>query len=844
MRLVLKGLKYLSLVGGAFFALLVSTNVSAQIYADTPHKSLFAKEGDIQDLDLNFDFGSLDELQELLPKHLRSPLPLASDVVAPAPSVRPDFDLITPSQAQKGDVSRIEEFYRQATADRHLRQHGYDAFQGAVDRRAVPAGLVQDSYILGAGDRLNIAFMGERKDRGVYRITSQGTLVIDHLPQIAASGKTLEALRTDISHLLDAQGYHGEVIITLEGIRQLSVLVVGQVAKPGRHHISALHTALEAIEAAGGIEKTGSLRQVRLFRAGKSTTIDLYPILGLRGSNQALPTLQDGDRIIVPPLGATVAITGDVRQPGIYELPARGGLSATQGLELAGGVLSFGNNRITMHSPRSDGKRMMQEIADSSDEALRDGVVISVKRGADLPDGVVTLMGEVRSPGAYPFTSYKKLSQLLSNMQVFGDDVYPLMGVISRRQTGKLARKLVAFSPQDVFLKRADSNLQVGDQIYLLSRKDVMKVMAHEDGHEIDPLIAGFVREYGVSVQGAVRLSGTWPVAQPTPIQTVLDVAGGVTADGDVMRTEILRNDVGLLKQASYGADSGADRSTVARRDRVNLTEASAQSLTLAAGDSVRVPDRFEAVTRQSVTLAGEVRSPGTYDLMRGDTLLSVIERAGGLTDQAYPLGAVFSRAAERRREKEKYAAAAHDLERSIALAAKGDDGKVDMAQMAIAKELVNELKTIEPAGRITVQADPAILRQDPAQDILLESGDRVYFPKRPLSVRVTGEVLSPAALQFRADKNPRDYITEAGGTTHHADRGRIFVLFPDGSAQPLSASTWTTMRPVMIIPGSTIVVPRDPKPFDFIESAKDITQILSNLAITGIYADDLARRR
>ncbi|HEY8964263.1 MAG TPA: capsule biosynthesis GfcC family protein, partial [Alphaproteobacteria bacterium] len=138
---------------------------------------------------------------------------------------------------------------------------------------------------------------------------------------------------------------------------------------------------------------------------------------------------------------------------------------------------------------------------------------------------------------------------------------------------------------------------------------------------------------------------------------------------------------------------------------------------------------------------------------------------------------------------------------------------------------------------------DPGTLRQNPEQDMLLEAGDRLYMPKRPLSVRVTGEVLSPAALQFRADKKTSDYIAEAGGVSYHADKGRIFVLYPNGSAQPISASSWTSFKPLMITPGSTIVVPRDPKPFSFIDSAKDITQILSNLAITGIYAEDLVDR-
>ena len=156
-----------------------------------------------------------------------------------------------------------------------------------------------------------------------------------------------------------------------------------------------------------------------------------------------------------------------------------------------------------------------------------------------------------------------------------------------------------------------------------------------------------------------------------------------------------------------------------------------------------------------------------------------------------------------------------------------------------MARDLAAELRQVEAVGRITVEADPGILDTQPELDMLLESGDRLYIPQRPLTVRVAGEVLSPASLQFRKEKNPRDYVAEAGGYTYHADKDRVFVLYPDGSAQPLQLSMWNH-NAVMIPPGSTIVVPRDPKPFDFIQSARDVSQILSNLAITGIFLDDI----
>ena len=156
-----------------------------------------------------------------------------------------------------------------------------------------------------------------------------------------------------------------------------------------------------------------------------------------------------------------------------------------------------------------------------------------------------------------------------------------------------------------------------------------------------------------------------------------------------------------------------------------------------------------------------------------------------------------------------------------------------------MARSLAEELREVEAVGRITVEADPGMLAAHPELDMLLESGDRLFIPKRPLTVRVSGEILSPASLQFRDQKKPLDYIHQAGGFTYHADKERTFVLYPDGSAQPLQVSNWN-YKPIFIPPGSTIVVPRDPKPFDFIESAKDISQILSNLAITAIFLDDV----
>src|SRR5690606_20508177 len=120
-------------------------------------------------------------------------------------------------------------------------------------------------------------------------------------------------------------------------------------------------------------------------------------------------------------------------------------------------------------------------------------------------------------------------------------------------------------------------------------------------------------------------------------------------------------------------------------------------------------------------------------DLMPGDKLSDLLRRAGGLTPQAYPDGAIFSRESERKAEESRFRAAARDLERALAVAMEDQDKAPDSTQIAMARDLAGELRQVEAVGRITVEADPGVLATEPELDILLESGDRIYIPKRPL---------------------------------------------------------------------------------------------------------------
>lgn len=759
----------------------------------------------------------------------------------PSPAREEEMDFSAPP-------SPLEKIYS-TRAGEPLLQFGYDLFmaQDSISENPPPLGAVQDDFIIGSGDSLQITFSGQRTDQKIYTVTPEGTILIPDLPPVAAAGRSIGDLRATLEALV-SKLHNTQIYISLANVGKISVLVIGHVKNPGLKTLTSFDTIMDALIKSGGIEKTGSLRTIKLVRSGTTQTIDLYTLLQntitLHDTGRSDLRLRDGDRLIIPPIGKTFAVSGSVKRSGIFEIPESSaqndtGLFINDALEIAGGMLSAGYNRLMILEPQDNGQEIARQIQDTARTALRDGLVLMVENGDGKRSGTVVLKGNSRRNGMHDFSRNNTLSKLLHGQDILGDDTYPLIGVIKRWNTDQMATSFIAFPLRLVLKGTFDQNLADGDEIYLFSNQDIealqeeksrfSETTEQETGNA--SLLHAFLRENAVFVRGAVRKPGLYPVADGATLDTLLSVAGGMGMDANTQNIEIT---------SFQGGENGqAQGRNGTQRTYINLAETLPSSVPVHVGDSVRINHTTRKNEEKTVQIAGEILSPGKYDLVAGDRLSDLLTRAGGLTEHAYPEGAIFSRESERRTEEARYRAQAKDMERALAASLQQEKDRPDANQIALVRELAQTLSTIESVGRITVEADPAILQTQPELDVLLESGDRIYIPKRPSSVRVTGEILSPAALQFRQERTPRDYIEQAGGFTFHADKDRVFVLFPDGSAQPLQVNTWNH-KPVFIPPGSTIVVPRDPKPFDFIQSAKDISQILSNLAVTTIFVDDI----
>ncbi|MDB5371232.1 MAG: Polysaccharide biosynthesis/export protein, partial [Roseomonas sp.] len=247
----------------------------------------------------------------------------ASPVPQPAMPPRP---LAMPSPASPAPaemaLSNTEAFYA-ARLDLPLRQFGYDTFHELSPMGPAPAtlGTLPDNYVLGRDDEVMIAIRGRTRQSVTLRVNRDGTLLLPDLLPFPAAGRTLRELRADIGARVAQELGGSEAFVSVGQVRQIGVFVAGEVVRPGMQSLPALASALDALALAGGVRKTGSLRAIRIEGPNGRRIIDLYSVIAGEDGNPDL-MLREGERLVVPALGATVAMAGEVTRPGIYELAA------------------------------------------------------------------------------------------------------------------------------------------------------------------------------------------------------------------------------------------------------------------------------------------------------------------------------------------------------------------------------------------------------------------------------------------------------------------------------------------------------------------------------------------
>lgn len=456
-----------------------------------------------------------------------------------------------------------------------LKQFGYDFFDahagGFTALQDVPVG---PDYVIGPQDSLAVHIWNV-PDQNFNRsyiapVERDGMVVIPQVGAIPVGGQTFVQAERTIHARLSMLLKRFELHVSMARIRTMKVYVVGEVARPGAYELSALATASNAIYAACGPSRSGSLRQVRIMRDGKTIgQLDLYEFL-LQGDRRQDNRLQAGDVVLVPPLGPVVAISGSVKRPAIYEL--KPGTRLTELLTLAGGLTPL-SDRQRCHLFRQDpalqernmidvdlvralasqGQEKSRLGVEGGDPLLMDGDYIRI---ATLPTqvvNVVSLVGAVKSPGPYEFRAGMHVKDILTPEQLTVD-AYADRAEIVRTDPATYLTKVIPFSPKAVFEGRESDN-------HALSRLDQVVISSQMRAPAL------------VLVEGEVRRAGYFTIEIGERLSSVLKRSGGFTPNAFPNGIVLVRESVKVKQQAEL------DRFIAAERQRLT-----AQSAGIAAG--------------------------------------------------------------------------------------------------------------------------------------------------------------------------------------------------------------------------------------------------------------------
>jgi protein involved in polysaccharide export with SLBB domain len=737
----------------------------------------------------------------------------------------------TQEQYPLRNLPALRDLYTQATVDEtKLERFGAALFRNsaAVADKSTLSVPVGPDYILGPGDELVIDYWGASSQHIQRSVDREGRISIPEAGSTVVAGRTLGEVQQTIQKMLSHQLRGISVDVTLGKLRTVRVYVVGDVKNPAAYDISSLSTALSALIAAGGPTDTGSYRTVKHYR-GKALVeeVDLYDLM-LKGVSSAEVHLESGDSILVPPIGPQVTVAGKVRRPAIYEL--RKEQTLDQVLDLAGGVPVTGElSRIRVERIQAHERKEMMSVnvsggagIQAADDAfkrfrIQDGDIVTVLPILPYSNRAVYLEGHVFRPGKFSFKDGYKVTDLVSSY----DDLLPEpadRAEIVRLHPPDFTPVVIPFNLRDVLSKKVEApSLEPFDTVRIFGRYET-------DGPK-------------VSIFGEVMRPGEYPLSEKMTAADLLRMSGG-------------------FKRSAYQQEADLTSYSVIDGDHVDLDHRDipiGRALAGEADTDVLLKPGDVLTIRQiggwndiggAVSVSGEVMHPGRYGIQRGEHLSSILKRAGGFSNEAYPYAAILDRAQVRE-------AAAKSREEMVTqiqaqnIGAPGGTGSSSsssssrnnnaVAQERERQQLLAKLKQLQPNGRMLIHVSSQIEKWQGTQaDVEVRAGDTLYIPKRPTFVMVAGQVYNPIAITFSSGKHAGWYLKQAGGPTTLANKKEIFVVRANGTVVGRGSGEWWSgnVLGTTLQAGDTIFVPEKGAGTGIFKNLNQTISLLSGAAV------------
>jgi len=661
---------------------------------------------------------------------------------------------------------------QKAQTDSGYQVFGLDLFttdQSQLDPNV--GGSADANYRFGPGDKLVLFLTGDVEKSTQLTVTRDGFVVIPSVGQVNVAGLTRaqleDALYTRLSRVYSGvrrgPGATTRFYIDVASMGANQIFVNGDVKQPGSYRMSRAGTVMNALYLAGGPTENGSMRTVQVKRNGETVaTLDVYDY-ALRGDAAHDVRLENNDVVFVPPRGPQIRLAGAILRPATYEI--KPGQSVTEAVQLAGGFTESADRRRVFierivppdqRTTAGTDRRVVDVPSDLFDSApVRGGDVIRVVEISRRLASRIDVKGNVWTPGMVAFAPGMRLSEALHRAGGLKPDSYLGQIQIARLRPDSTRQMLHAALVDTTGTAVDDVSLADGDEITVFSTTT-------------------FRPTRYITVGGAVRTPGQIPFRDGMTLRDAVLLADGLQEGASLTDAEVARlpdsraAGVTAVRQhvrldSTYLFERGADGHALASAPSAGLTNR-APEVVLQPYDAVLIKRQPEWQLQQTVTIVGEVRSPGPYSITsKSERLSDIIARAGGLTSNAYADGIVFVR----------------------------KQGNV---------------------GRIGVDLGAVMRDKRNVDNLALFDGDSIYIPQFAPVVAVRGAVNSAVGVAYVPGADIDYYIRAAGGATAQGDDGRAYVTQGNGKVESRHRHMVFWSSEPHPLPGSVVTVPtKDP---------------------------------
>lgn len=626
-------------------------------------------------------------------------------------------------------------------------------------------------YRLGPGDEVIIDVWGASENTIRQSISPEGTIQVSGLGPVQLSGMTVKDanayLQREFSKIysgISGSEPTSQIKLTLGDIRTIQINIMGEVAVPGTYTLSSFSSVFHALYRAGGVNKIGSLRSIKVVRNGKTIAdLDVYDYL-MKGKMKDDIRLQEGDVIIVNPYESLVRIAGKVKRPMFYEMKPTETVATI--LNYAGGFTGDAYKKAVRIIRKSGREHQVYNVdeMDYSVFRLDDGDSISVDAVLKRFENRVEIRGAVYRSGLYELSgTVNTVKQLIKKAEGLRGDAF-LNRALLDRENEDLSHEVIAVDLGGLLKGTvADIPLQKNDILYIPSIHDLKE-------------------EETISIHGEVASPGTFLFSKNMTIEDLLVQSGGLLEAAATTKVDITRR----IKDPKSTSFSSVLGKTYSFDIKDGLVVGGEGDFHLEPFDEVYVRKSPAYRKQQNVVVAGEVLFGGNYALVKKNERLSdLISKAGGITPDAYVKGARLIRKMTEEEQRRQADA-------------------VRMARMGEGKDSISvEKLNILDTYTVGINLEKAISNPGSDFDLVLREGDVLFIPEYINTVKISGAVMYPNTVLYKRGESLRYYINQAGGYGNLAKKKKAYVVYMNGTVSRLKSRDKKAIEP-----GCEIIVP------------------------------------